>query len=241
MASTNKTSNYELSQFLGTDKPAWLSDYNTDMGKIDAQMKLNADSASGADGKADANATAIGTLANLTTDVKTDLVSAINEVDSHADTAQNTAGSANTTAGSALTATQQISAYLNLNTFKSYATTSSVTHTGTGTLSSVSVQVASNVAGTLGKIYGDIIITNATAGQSYTVVIPNTGFDTDESFNVRNGGVITLEQGGSVKNVDGLTYTVGTDGSVTVTGVASTPTVVLRFLACLIFIKNFGD
>ena len=38
MSSTNKTTNYELSQFLGTDKPAWLSDYNTDMSKIDVQM-----------------------------------------------------------------------------------------------------------------------------------------------------------------------------------------------------------
>ena len=35
MASTNKTQNLELSQFLGTDKPAWLADYNSDMEKID--------------------------------------------------------------------------------------------------------------------------------------------------------------------------------------------------------------
>lgn len=35
MASTNKTTHYELSQFLANDKPAWLSDYNNDMQKID--------------------------------------------------------------------------------------------------------------------------------------------------------------------------------------------------------------
>ena len=46
MASTNKTTNYELSQFVGSDKPAWLGDYNQDMGKIDAQMKVNADAVS---------------------------------------------------------------------------------------------------------------------------------------------------------------------------------------------------
>ena len=46
MGSTNKTSNYELSQFLGSDKPAWLLDYNGDMLKIDTQMKANADAAS---------------------------------------------------------------------------------------------------------------------------------------------------------------------------------------------------
>ena len=43
MASTNKTENYDLSQFVGTDHPTWLGDYNSDMKKIDAQMKQNAD------------------------------------------------------------------------------------------------------------------------------------------------------------------------------------------------------
>lgn len=41
MASTNKTNNYDLSQFLGTDKPTWLTDYNGDMSKIDAGMTAN--------------------------------------------------------------------------------------------------------------------------------------------------------------------------------------------------------
>lgn len=69
MSSTNKTANYNLSQFIGSDKPAWLVDYNGDMAAIDTQMKVNADAAAaaqstanGADGKADANATAISSL-----------------------------------------------------------------------------------------------------------------------------------------------------------------------------------
>lgn len=36
MSSTNKTTNLELSQFLGSDSPKWLTDYNADMEKIDA-------------------------------------------------------------------------------------------------------------------------------------------------------------------------------------------------------------
>ena len=36
MASTNKTSNLQLSQFIATDTPTWLVDYNGDMEKIDA-------------------------------------------------------------------------------------------------------------------------------------------------------------------------------------------------------------
>lgn len=39
MASTTKTVNLELSQFVGTDKPAWLTDYNGDMQKIDDGYK----------------------------------------------------------------------------------------------------------------------------------------------------------------------------------------------------------
>lgn len=43
MTATNLTENYNLSQFVGTDRPTWLVDYNGDMAKIDAQMKQNAD------------------------------------------------------------------------------------------------------------------------------------------------------------------------------------------------------
>lgn len=48
MSSTNKTTNYNLSQYIGTDKPTYLGDYNADMLKIDSQLKANADSASNA-------------------------------------------------------------------------------------------------------------------------------------------------------------------------------------------------
>lgn len=82
MASTNKTTHYELSQYIGTDKPAYLTDYNQDMSRIDAGIY-------GAKSLADVNESAIGTLANLSTTAKTDLVSAINEVDG--DVATNTA------------------------------------------------------------------------------------------------------------------------------------------------------
>ena len=51
MASTNKTQYYELGQFVGTDKPSWLADYNGDMVKIDLALKTNQDLSSGADTK----------------------------------------------------------------------------------------------------------------------------------------------------------------------------------------------
>ena len=43
MTATNHTKNYNLSQFVGTDRPTWLKDYNGDMERIDSQLKQNAD------------------------------------------------------------------------------------------------------------------------------------------------------------------------------------------------------
>lgn len=103
MAHTNSTTHYEYPQFIGTDKPGWLTDVNTAYSDIDTDIytaQTKADSAytlaDTAEGKADnaqltantavTNAgtanTNIGTMANLTTTEKSSLVGAINEVDS---------------------------------------------------------------------------------------------------------------------------------------------------------------
>lgn len=80
MAHTNQTPNYGLSEFVGTDKPAWLVDYNGDMEKIDLGMKAAQDVADAAKDEADqgaldiaavtvtanaANAKATGALSNI--------------------------------------------------------------------------------------------------------------------------------------------------------------------------------
>jgi hypothetical protein len=56
MAHTNQTPNYALSQFLGTDKPAWLVDYNGDMEKVDLGLKAAKDVADAAKAEADQGA-----------------------------------------------------------------------------------------------------------------------------------------------------------------------------------------
>ena len=53
MTSTNKTTNYKLSKFGANDRPSFLQDYNSDMERIDAQLKRNADAAA-AGGNVDA-------------------------------------------------------------------------------------------------------------------------------------------------------------------------------------------
>lgn len=60
MAHTNSTTNYNLPQWIGSDKPTFLGDLNTAFEDIDEQMKTNADGIVAADDKAE-NAT---TLAN---------------------------------------------------------------------------------------------------------------------------------------------------------------------------------
>ena len=133
---TNRTENYDLPQFIGSDKPTWLGDFNTAMSTIDSAIGTNASSistlgtrvtnaegvasqastdvagltstvatlsgnvqsvtttannaqstatsalntANSANTKADTNASSIGDITDLETTVKTDLVSAINEV-----------------------------------------------------------------------------------------------------------------------------------------------------------------
>lgn len=63
MAATKHTANYILSQFVGTDRPTWLGDYNGDMAKIDAQLKRNADDIASA---AEGGLTAVAHTADLT-------------------------------------------------------------------------------------------------------------------------------------------------------------------------------
>ena len=48
MSHTNQTANYELPQFLGTDKPSWLNDINPSMLAIDTAIKSAKDTADGA-------------------------------------------------------------------------------------------------------------------------------------------------------------------------------------------------
>lgn len=74
MGHTNQTANYNLPQFVGTDKPSWLGDINDAFAAIDTAIAAAASEASTADGKADAlgttvsgHTTQIGVLNNTVT------------------------------------------------------------------------------------------------------------------------------------------------------------------------------
>nr|DAS60615.1 MAG TPA: hypothetical protein [Caudoviricetes sp.] len=61
MSASEKTTNYDLGIYVGTDVTDWLGTFNGNMNKIDAQMKVNANGVASANqtaGKANSTATA---------------------------------------------------------------------------------------------------------------------------------------------------------------------------------------
>lgn len=86
MSSTNQTTNYHLSQYIGTDKPTYLGDYNGDMLKIDNAIKGNADDiATNANAIVTAQETATTALnkANTIDDVSATATNALNKANSN--------------------------------------------------------------------------------------------------------------------------------------------------------------
>lgn len=84
MSSTNKTPNYNLDQYIGTDKPTYLVDYNGDMLKIDTAIHSAATSADSAVATANSAVEQVGAIGTK------------------AQNALDTANTANTTANNAV-------------------------------------------------------------------------------------------------------------------------------------------
>lgn len=241
MSSTNKTSNYNLSQFVGSDKPAWLADYNQDMSKIDTQMKANADAATAAAGTASSASTAVGTLANLTTDVKTSAVAAINEVDSHADTAQNTANSAATAANTANT---------NIAKFNLSNRTTLSPSTNKGTVASgtdlTNVQFACDTTNSVFKIYGRIQINDLTnLSGTLNITLGSTSLRPSSAYTINTGAIVNRMYANGNTDTVPRNLTVNTNGSITIQDTTTlggyVTGITIMLPPCLYFNTDFGD
>lgn len=223
MASTNKTANYELSQYVGSDKPTYLGDYNADMLKIDTAMKAN------------------NTLANTASTTATTASETASTALSNAGSAQTTANSANETATTALTkatANEANIAKFNLTSFTTY-NASDMLITG-GTLNNVSnITVACNADGSIAKIYGIIIFTGSGSGSGdATVTIQGTNLRPSENITI-NGNTLTQVNNATVYSNG---FTVATNGNI-VFSLTRQGTYVSRTIAInsLLFMTNFGD
>ena len=103
-ASTNKTTNYDLPQFVGTDKPTWLGDFNTAMSAIDTGMAENKSDIESMDSRvtnAEASASQASQSVSALTTTVGDLSTDVASVTTTANNAQSTATSALNTANTA--------------------------------------------------------------------------------------------------------------------------------------------
>jgi hypothetical protein len=239
MSHSNSTPNFNLPQFVGTDKPAWLTDINSAFLAIDTAVKNVSDAASTANGNATTANTNIGTLNDLTTTTKTNVVSAVNEVNSGIGTAQNTANQAYTAGTNALTKVTALEQALNLNTFNACTLnkSSGITSIDTGS----NLTCATNSDKSLFKIYGrlNIAIPSNTANQSVTVT--NTGLGSiDEAYTINCGALVYQSDGGMTMR----DIIVNTDGSITIpVSTSGSGANYLRYFLfpMLYFNKSFGD
>lgn len=249
MSSTNKTTHYDLSQYIGTDKPTYLVDYNADMSAIDTGIYE-------AKSEADTNTTAIGTLSNLSTTEKTNLVGAINEVDGDLSTLSGTVGDHTTAIA---TNTSAIGTLANLETTAknnlvaainevdelaseilkfNLGTSTTLSYTSTDNISSVSqgsLSLSTNSDGSIFKLYGYLSGTATnTNGITFTF---NSSLRPDSDYTISN--CIVAMSGGYLTNAE---IRVKTTGVIEVGCWASGGThfeIVLP--ACIYFNKNFGD
>lgn len=249
MSSTNKTTNYELSQFIGSDKPAWLQDYNTDMSKIDAQMKANADGVTSASGTASAASVALGDITSLTTTDKSSAVAAINEVKSTADTAASTAQAAATTANSANSkADTALADFAKFDLSNTGDCTVTLTIGGTTTtITDHRMRFSKNSDGSIFKIYGYIQPGNL-LGKTGNAVLKISGINlpvsSEYTINTLSTTYYVYNQNTAPEFIIDRAGVVKTDGTIEIT----IPNLLgdVRYVRiivppCLYFNTNFGD
>jgi hypothetical protein len=116
MSFTNKTPNYNLPQWLGTDKPSWLVDVNGAFSSIDTAIKNASDSGS----SADATAKAALETAQSAQETANGALEQADNANTKADNANVTAGNAQAAAGEAL---GKVNAIANVNKWKKYVGT----------------------------------------------------------------------------------------------------------------------
>lgn len=248
MSSTNHTTNYNLPQFVGTDKPAWLGDVNPAMSAIDAQMKLNADAATAAAGAAS------------TADDKA--VAASNA----AATADGKAETAQTTANGAVSRITALETALNINEFSTIGLANVESFAPVlnqfAYYGGAGITLAQNSEGSLFKMYGELVYQTGAASVTVSkTAIPGLsgyyGFKTTlhlntaptEAYNVKCAGTYARYQNNVVTDTYQVDFSVGTDGYIyirtsSISGTTTYPANTTErwwFSPCLFFNADFGD
>lgn len=270
MSATNQTSNYDLPLFIGTDKPSWLGDFNGAMNAIDTAIKGRADDISSLGTRMTATETVANTASsnastaltnanNAQTTANTALSNAetadtkavaaqstANTALSNASTAQTTADTANATAQSALTLGNSNAAEiekLNLINFDTFDYSTMTTNYGSiSNLSSISV--ATNSDGSIGKIYGRVIVTNPNTANEIEVTIANTRIRPSQQIIITGSTLRNWYVNDNINDVaNTASIIIATNGTIKLKAncASSVTRVDINAIACLLFFKDFGD
>ena len=247
MASTNKTTNYQLSQYIGSDKPTYLGDYNSDMSKIDTQMKTNADniataiagveSATSTANSAVATATQANTTAQNASSVATSASTTASNAQSTANSALSTATSAQSKSNEVETNLNNFESKLNFTHFDSYPIADITVPSGTkesGTLT-----VASNDDGSVAKIYGQISINGGNQGSSFSF---RTRLRPKSNITINGMCIVACKNtSNALQTMNQSPVTIATDGTVTVPYNTVGGQSRYFLIPCVLFLKDFGD
>ena len=207
-ASTNKTANYELPQFVGTDKPTWLGDFNTAMSTIDSGMAENKSDIESMDSRvSSAESTASTASQNVAT-----LTGRVATVESGVSTATTTANNAQQTATSALNTANTANGKADTNASNIATNTSDISALQTAIANLAPVVLYSNSTGT----DGNVTLSDSVSNYSYLEIFAYEAQNSSEIYNkydVNEGrdlnlSAITILQNGNLARLESQTYTV---------------------------------
>lgn len=239
MGATNKTTYYELPQYVQSDKPSYLGDFNGAMNTIDSAIHTNAVNIGINETNITNTNTTIGDLTTLKTSVKTNIVNAINEnVDKIGDTSELTT----IVKTSIVDAVNEIVDNFNLTDITTYDKNTIGVRVSSGGINGGLITVATNSKKSICKIYGELLMEQTNVGEDIKITLP-TNFVVSEEFTVDCAGLKIankyMESNPSTLTVVYLKFK--TNGEVDIQYYSQDTTAHIMCIPFMIFVKNFGD
>lgn len=166
------------------------------------------------------NVEQIGSLANLETTDKTNLVNAINEVDANVK-------------------------LFNINDFHTFSPSGNNMTVNNGTYVGGNIRIAKNSNGSIAKIYGVVILDDVEPSAETSITLLDTGLEPSEQFTIYPSGTTELRESTGGTHVIENSITVLTNGNILIETGANTLGSAVRervvLFPCIYFIKDFGD
>lgn len=234
MSHTNSTPNYQLPQFVGTDKPAYLTDFNQAFSAIDTGIHA-------AKTAADTAGTDITEVEDKLNETNQNLTT----LDTTVSTLQGTVTTVSQTANQANTKVDNLAEKFNFTTFINYSDRTKVSVSG-ATYDNINFTIAKNNDGSIFKMYGFIILTNI-SNATITITLTDTSILTEKPYNIK--GIFTRYEwkqwnvAPSAETFNNEVTVNNNSMTFTLRGVPSGQLVGVRLdsFACLLFNQNFGD